>query len=63
MELGLKASAILVQELYFASSPGVLATVSTHLITPAVVLKIKFFIPISADEKGATSALGFWPII
>ena len=22
-----------------------------------------FFIPISADEKGATSALGFWPII
>ena len=26
------------------------------------VLKTKFFILISADEKGATSALGFWPI-
>ena len=35
-----------------ASSPGVLATVFTHLITSTAVLKLIFFIPISADEKG-----------
>ena len=43
-----------VQELYFTSSPGVLATASTHLVTPTAVLKTAFFIPISADEKGAS---------
>ena len=44
----------LVQELYFASSPGVLGTVSTHYLTPTAVRKTAFFIPISADEKGAS---------
>ena len=40
----------LVQELS-SSSPGVLATVFTHLVTPTAVLKLIFFIPISADGK------------
>ena len=68
-----------VQELYFASSPRVLATASIHLVTttavlkpgsafspgavatvstplvmPIAVLTTAFFIPISADEKGAS---------
>ena len=46
---------LLVQELYFTSSPGVLATVSTHLVTPTAVLKLISLFPISADEKGVTS--------
>ena len=41
----------LVQELYFTSSPGDLATVFTYLVTPTAVLKLIFFILISADEK------------
>ena len=52
----------LVQELYFASSTGVLATVSTPLVTPTAVLKAAFLIPISANEK-VFPALGFWAII
>ena len=62
MELGLRRLLFLVQELYFASSPGV-----WHEIRPSVHgdlrSKTDFLIPISADEKGATSALGYWPII
>ena len=55
MELGLRLQLSLVQELYFASSSGVLATVSTYLVTPTAVLKLNSFFPISADEKGAIS--------
>ena len=41
----------LIQELS-ASSPGVAATVFTHLVMPAATLKLIFFIPISTDKKG-----------
>ena len=40
-----------------ASSPGVVAIVSIPLVMPTAVLTTVFFIPISADEKGAS---GFW---
>ena len=43
---------------YFASSPGDLATVSINLVTPTAVLKLIFFIPISADEKGCYFRFG-----
>ena len=55
MELSLRRLLSLVQELYFASSPGVLATVSTNLVTTTAVLKLNSLFHISADEKGATS--------
>ena len=54
---------IAVLKLGSASSPGVVATVSTPLVTPTAVLTTAFFIPISADEKRVLPALGFWPII
>ena len=37
-----------------ASSPGAVVTVPTPLVTPTSVLTTAFFIPISADEKGAS---------
>ena len=46
---------LLVQELYFVSSPGVLATVSTHLVTPTAVLKLISFLLFPLTKKKATS--------
>ena len=37
---------------YFASSPGILAAVFTHLVTPTAVLKTDFLILISVNKKG-----------
>ena len=45
---------------FFARSLGHSVHTPCH---PNCCPKTKFFIPISADEKGANSALGFWPII
>ena len=42
-------------ELYFASSPGVLVTVSTHLVTPTAVLKLNSLFLFPLDERDATS--------
>ena len=83
VEFGRKAPVIFCPK-FFPLFPGVLATVSIHLVTPTAVpelpffsptrylgvsfgikaacpltatsvLKTKFFIPISSDEKGTTS--------
>ena len=45
-----------------ASSPGVWHHIPVLSRRP-LSSKLIFFIPISADKKGATSALGFWPIV
>ena len=55
MELGLRRLLSLVQELYFASSPGALATVSTHLVTQTAVLKLISFFLFPLTKKKATS--------
>ena len=62
MELGLKASAIFCPRAlfrFFTESFGDSVNSSCHT---NCCPKTAFFIPISAHEKSATSALGFWPI-
>ena len=61
MELSLRRLLSLVQELYFASSPGALATVSIHLVTLTAVLKLFFLFPLR--KRVLLPCLGFQPII